>query len=58
MPANTSMAVANAGSERAWVSMPMKRGPVMSFDFLYSQMAWLMARIWSSLKLLLKEDPL
>ena len=31
--AKTSMAVASAASERAWVSMPMKSGPSIFFAF-------------------------
>ena len=49
--------LANAGSERPWVSLPRNRGPVMFLACLYSQIAWLMARMWSSLKLFFRGDP-
>jgi len=32
------------------VSLPRKSGPSMFFPFAYSQMAWVVARMWASLK--------
>jgi hypothetical protein len=56
--AKTSMAVARAGSLRAWVSMPRKSGPSMPLAERYSHTAWVTARMWSSLKLASKDEPL
>jgi len=58
LPAKTSTAVYKAGSESACVSMPMNKGPLVLLALRYSQIAWLIARIWFSLKLLFSEDPL
>ncbi len=54
---NTSSAVTSAGSERAWVSIPRKSGPVIPRERRCSTRAWLVARMWSSLKLPRSEEP-
>ena len=36
------------GALAAWVSLPMKTGPVIFWAWRYSQMAWVMARMWAS----------
>src|SRR5258708_5020352 len=58
LAANTSSALASAGVDSAWVSMPMNSGPSTPAPWRCSQIAWLMARMCASLKALLKEDPL
>jgi len=58
LAAKTSTAVRKAGSERAWVSFPTNRGPVIPFPALYSAMAWETARMCASLKDPFREDPL
>lgn len=40
---NTSSAVASAGRDRAWVSMPANSGPSMPLACRYWQIAWLIA---------------
>ncbi len=55
--AKTSTAVTNAASERAWVSIPRKSGPVMPRSLRSSQMARQMAATCPSLKLLVNDDP-
>ena len=55
--ASTSSADRSAGSERAWVSLPMKSGPAIPRCARYSQMAWVVARMWASLKLSRRADP-
>src|SRR5450631_2708706 len=57
LAANTSSALAKAGSAKAWVSMPTNNGPVMPIFCLWSHSAWLIARICASLKALLKAEP-
>ena len=57
LAAKTSTAEPKAGSERAWVSMPMKRGPTKPLLFLCSATAWLTARMWASLKDPFREEP-
>ena len=57
LPANTSIALASAGSDSACVSMPINSGPVIPCAWRYSQMACEMANMWLSLKLPLKEEP-
>ena len=57
LAANTSSALANAGIDSAWVSIPMNSGPVMRAPCRCSQIAWLMARMCASLKALLKAEP-
>ena len=53
----TSSADFQAGSERAWVSRPMRSGPSTPTDERYSQMAWVVARMWASLNAVLRLDP-
>ena len=55
--AEASTAVRKAGSERAWVSMPRKRGPSIPPAARSSEMAWQMARMWSSVKVPSREEP-
>ena len=55
--AKTVSAVISAGSDRAWVSMPMKSGPVMPLAARCSTMDAAMARMWASLKLPLADVP-
>lgn len=55
---NTSRAVRNAGSDRAWVSMPRNSGPVTPFSRRASHTAWVTAAICSSLKLRENDEPL
>jgi hypothetical protein len=57
LAAKTSRAVASAGSDNAWVSMPRNRGPSMPVARRCSQMAWLVARTCPSLKLPLNAEP-
>jgi hypothetical protein len=47
---STSRAVRQAGSERPWVSRPRNSGPVIPALARCSAIAWLMARMWASLK--------
>ena len=56
-PANTSRALRNAGSERAWVSIPRKSGPVAPESPRRSQIACVTARMWASLKERERDDP-
>src|SRR5271154_6008741 len=55
--ANTSSALADAGSESACVSMPRNSGPAIPFAIRYAQIACVVARICASLNDLCKEDP-
>lgn len=57
LAANTSSAVTRAGSDRAWVSAPRKRGPSVPCAARYSQMAWLVAAMWSSLNAVVRDEP-
>ncbi|MBF8258908.1 MAG: hypothetical protein HW377_1282 [Actinobacteria bacterium] len=56
-PARTSRALRNAGSERAWVSIPRKSGPVAPARARPSQIACVTARTWASLKERERDDP-
>jgi len=57
LPARTSSAVRNAGSDRACVSFPRKSGPSIPAFARCSQTAWTTARMWSSLKESERDDP-
>ena len=57
LPASTSSALAKAGSESAWVSLARNSGPAVPWPARYWQIAWVMARIWFSLKAELKAEP-
>jgi hypothetical protein len=57
LAAKTSSALARAGSESGWVSMPMNSGPVMPASVRCWQIAWAMARMWDSLKAVSKAEP-
>ncbi|CAM5584615.1 hypothetical protein SHIRM173S_05921 [Streptomyces hirsutus] len=57
LAANTSRAVTRAGSDSAWVSAPRKSGPSVPWPSRYSQMAWLIAAMWSSLNAPARDDP-
>ena len=46
-----------AGALRAWVSAPMNSGPVMPCSVRYSTIAWVVARMWFSLKAVFSELP-
>ena len=46
-----------AGSDSAWVSRPRNSGPSVPCAARYSQMAWLVAAMWSSLNAVLKDEP-
>jgi hypothetical protein len=46
---NTSIAVIHDGSDSACVSRPMNSGPSVPCAARYSQIAWLVAAMWSSL---------
>src|SRR5262249_50708855 len=50
LAASTSTAVRWAGPETAWVSLPTNSGPVMPLPARYSTRAWVMARMWASVK--------
>ncbi len=54
----TSSEVLKAGSERACVSNPRYKGPLILLADLYSQMAWIIAAICSSLNVPFREEPL
>ncbi len=54
---STPSAVRVAGSDRAWVSRPMKSGPLYPRWTRYLQMASVVARMWASLKALRSDDP-
>ena len=47
----------HAGSDSAWVSMPRYSGPSVPWAARYSQIAWLVAAMWSSLKLVRRLEP-
>ena len=55
--AKTSSAVTHAGSDRACVSLPRNSGPAIPCAARCSQMAWLVAAMWSSLKAHRSDDP-
>lgn len=57
LAANTSSAVTFAGSDSACVSAPRKRGPSVPWSARYSQMAWLVAAMWSSLNAVARDEP-
>jgi len=57
LPASTSSAVANAGSESACVSLAKNSGPSTPPSWRYWQIACVMARIWPSLNEHSKDDP-
>ena len=57
LAASTSSAVAVAGSERPWVSLPMKSGPSVPWAARYSQIACVVAAMWSSLKDVDSDEP-
>ena len=57
LAASTSSALAVAGSESACVSAPRYSGPSMPWPARYSQIAWVVARMWSSLNVAVKADP-
>ena len=54
---STSMAVFQAGSDRAWVSRPMYSGPVTPAFLRYSAMACVMATMWASLNEVFRDEP-
>ncbi len=54
---NTSIAVTHAGSDSACVSRPMNSGPSMPCCARYSQIAWLVAAMWSSLNVVRSDEP-
>ena len=54
LAANTSTAVTQAGSDSACVSRPRNSGPSVPCAARYSQMAWLVAAMWSSLNVVLQ----
>jgi hypothetical protein len=55
--ASTSKAVSRAGTDSACVSMPTNTGPVTPCSRRYSTKAWVTARMWFSLKAVLREEP-
>ena len=55
--ANTSSAETNAGSDSACVSLARKSGPSVPACRRYSQIAWLVARMWSSLNARPSDEP-
>ena len=57
LPIRTSRAVSCAGPDRAWVSLPISRGPVMPCAARYSTIAWVIAAMWSSLNEVFSEEP-
>ena len=57
LAARTSSAVAKAGFESACVSNPMNRGPSIPACLRWRQIAWVIARMWSSLKAASSEEP-
>ena len=54
---NTSIAVFHAGSDSAWVSLPMNSGPVVPCEARYSTIACVVAAMWASLKAVSSEEP-
>jgi hypothetical protein len=57
LAASTSSALRVAGSESACGSMPRNTGPSTPWPRRYSQIAWLMATMWSSLKAVFRLEP-
>ena len=57
LAASTSSALTCAGSESACVSAPRYSGPPIPWPARYSQIAWVVARIWSSLNVAVNADP-
>ena len=57
LAASTSSALAVAGSDSACVSPPRYSGPSMPWPARYSQMAWVVATMWSSLNVALNAEP-
>ena len=57
LAANTSSADAVAGPLSAWVSAPRNSGPSMPLPARYSQIAWLVATMWSSLNVVFSDEP-
>jgi hypothetical protein len=57
LPASTSSALAAAGSESAWVSMPRKSGPSMPFFLRYRQIACVIASTCRSLNEVSNDEP-
>ena len=57
LAASTSSAVTCAGSDSAWVSAPRYSGPLMPCPARYSQIAWVVAAMWSSLNVAVNADP-
>jgi len=55
--ASTSSALAQAGTDNAWVSMPRNSGASIPCPARYSQIAWLMASTCGALKLRSSDDP-
>ena len=56
LAASTSSALTCAGSESACVSAPRNSGPSIPCAARYSQIAWVMARMWSSLNVAVSAD--
>ena len=57
LAASTSSADAHAGSESAWVSRPMKSGPVVPCSARYSTIACVVARMCASLNAASRLEP-
>ena len=57
LAASTSSALTWAGSDSAWVSAPRYSGPSIPCAARYSQMACVVARMWSSLNVAVNADP-
>ena len=57
LAASTSSALTCAGSESACVSAPRYSGPSIPWVARYSQIAWVVARMWSSLNVAVNADP-
>ena len=57
LAASTSSALTCAGSDSACVSAPRYSGPSMPWLARYSQIAWVVARMWSSLNVAVNADP-
>jgi len=57
LAASTSSALICAGSDSACVSAPRNNGPSIPCPARYSQMAWVVARMWSSLNVAVNADP-
>ena len=57
LAASTSSALTCAGSDSACVSAPRYSGPSILWLARYSQIAWVVARMWSSLNVAVKADP-